>query len=845
MHRLDSGGPSSGKTILGLTALTLALTASQGTNASGERQRPGVVVPWATSGAGPQAEPKAPAVGHFADTRPNVILLMADDMGWAQTGYYGYPHMKTPNLDDMAASGLRMDRFYAGAPSCTPTRASVMTGRTNDRTGGFRVGHAINKQEQMLSTAFRDAGYSTAHFGKWHLNEAAPRDHPLPTDDPHNPGELGFDYWLSATSGFDRFTLEGGGFELSRNGAVERFDGDGSEVVVAEALKYIAGEAAAKKPVFVVIWYSAPHGPWEGSEEDIAPFLGVVDRTSANMLGEIVAIDRSIGHLRQGLKDLGLADDTLVWFTSDNGGTPNIDYPANCSDDIDPDLTSDEAREFGCYRGVHPDSGGHLRGFKKDFYEGGLRVPTIVEWPAGIEPRVSNFPAGTVDMFPTLIDVAGLSPDSINKVHDGISLAPVFKSEPVRREQPLGFRASGGRMWLDNDWKLVRNVTYRPGGSITQEPYELYNVIGDPSEEHNLIDTYPERAARMRKQLDAWSLSVSRSALGWDYPEGRVLPTGRKPNPELDERRRTRMEEWEEEVNKASKTPKKRTDAEMSDNSNPGNLVHYPDFPTELIPPRPVDVWLPEGYDSASADRYPVIYMHDGQFLFDRGQSPYVGTDWLWDVDRTVTRLVKGGEIRPVIVVSVWMNDKTKRARGAEYMPQKFLTDEIRQRMIAKRPDLASLEFTSDNYLRFLVEELKPFIDETYRTLPGAEDTFVMGSSMGGLISAYAIAEYPDVFGGAACMSTDWNVAEGAFAGWLENHLPDAGSHRIYFDHGTETYDASYGPHQLEMDAVMRNKGYRDGEDWITRRFEGADHSPRAWRERLHIPLKFLLGSKG
>ena len=192
MHRLDSGGPSSGKTILGLTALTLALTASQGTNASGERQRPGVVVPWATSGAGPQAEPKAPAVGHFADTRPNVILLMADDMGWAQTGYYGYPHMKTPNLDDMAASGLRMDRFYAGAPSCTPTRASVMTGRTNDRTGGFRVGHAINKQEQMLSTAFRDAGYSTAHFGKWHLNEAAPSDHPLPTDDPHHPGELGF-----------------------------------------------------------------------------------------------------------------------------------------------------------------------------------------------------------------------------------------------------------------------------------------------------------------------------------------------------------------------------------------------------------------------------------------------------------------------------------------------------------------------------------------------------------------------------------------------------------------------------------------------------------------------------
>ena len=486
------------------------------------------------------------ATGALAESRPNVILLMADDMGWAQTGYYGHPVMRTPNLDAMAHNGLRMDRFYAGAPSCTPTRASVMTGRTNDRTGAFRVGHAINKQEKMLSTAFRDAGYSTAHFGKWHLNRVGPEGHPLPLDDPHNPGELGFDYWLSATSGFDR-----PGFELSRNGTVEQFEGDGSEVIVDEALKYITTQVAEQKPVFVVIWYSAPHGPWTASEEDIKPFLGVVDRTSAHMHGEIVAIDRSIGHLRQGLKDLGIADDTLVWFTSDNGGTPNIDYPKDCSADLDPDLTNDQAKALGCHRGVRPDSTGHLRGFKKDFYEGGLRMPTVVEWPAGIEPRVTNFPSGTVDIFPTLIDVAGLSPDSVNKVHDGISLAGVFESEPARREQPLGFRASGGRMWLDNDWKLVQNVTYQPGGDGIAEPYELYNVIGDPKEEQNVIALYPEIAERLREQLDAWSLSVSRSALGADYPEGKVLPSGRKPDPEVDERRRTRMAEWAAEVEAA------------------------------------------------------------------------------------------------------------------------------------------------------------------------------------------------------------------------------------------------------------------------------------------------------
>jgi arylsulfatase A-like enzyme len=292
------------------------------------------------------------------------------------------------------------------------------------------------------------------------------------------------------------------------------------------------------------------HGPWEASEEDIKPFLGVVDRTSAHVHGEIVAIDRSIGHLRQGLRDLGIGDNTLVWFTSDNGGTPDIDYPSECSKNIDSDLTSEEARELGCYRGVRPDSTGHLRGFKKDFYEGGLRVPTIVEWPLGIKPRVSNFPAGTVDMFPTLIDVAKLHPGSINKVHDGISLAKVFNSEPARRDRPLGFRASDGRMWLDHDWKLVQNVSYA-GGQFIKEPFELFNVIGDPGEQQDLIDLYPDIADRMRKQLERWSLSVSRSALGADYPEGQVLPTGREDDPKAIESRRMRFKEWAEEVRAA------------------------------------------------------------------------------------------------------------------------------------------------------------------------------------------------------------------------------------------------------------------------------------------------------
>jgi predicted alpha/beta superfamily hydrolase len=210
-----------------------------------------------------------------------------------------------------------------------------------------------------------------------------------------------------------------------------------------------------------------------------------------------------------------------------------------------------------------------------------------------------------------------------------------------------------------------------------------------------------------------------------------------------------------------------------------------------------------------------------------------------------MARLIDSGEIRPAIVISVWANLEAKPNRALEYMPKKPITDDVWELMNAKDPNFTRKEeVVSDNYLKFLVRELKPFIDESYRTRPDRESTFVIGSSMGGMISAYAIAEYPDTFGGAACLSTAWNIGEGAVLAWYEEHWPKAGAHRIYFDHGTETYDAEYEPYQLKMDEVMQSKGYRSGEDWISRRFDGADHSPRAWRERLHIPLIFLLGNR-
>ena len=211
------------------------------------------------SAAAAAAEPPA---------RPHIILVMADDMGWGETSYNGHPLLKTPHLDAMAAAGLRFDRFYAGAPNCSPTRATVMTGRNNDRAGVENHGYALRRQEKTLPRALRDAGYATAHFGKWHLNGFRGPGAPVLATDDHNPGEFGFDEWLSATNFFDRNPL------LSRRGKFEEFKGDSSEIIVAEALKFLTQHRAGPKPTFTVIWYGSPHAPYTDLIETAILTLG-------------------------------------------------------------------------------------------------------------------------------------------------------------------------------------------------------------------------------------------------------------------------------------------------------------------------------------------------------------------------------------------------------------------------------------------------------------------------------------------------------------------------------------------------------------------------------------------
>lgn len=265
-----------------------------------------------------------------------------------------------------------------------------------------------------------------------------------------------------------------------------------------------------------------------------------------------------------------------------------------------------------------------------------------------------------------------------------------------------------------------------------------------------------------------------------------------------------------------------------------GRLLRYENFPARSVAPRNVDVWLPG--DFSKRKRYAVLYMHDGQMLFD------ASTTWNkqeWRVDETMTRLLSERRIRDTIVVAVWNTAQ----RREEYMPQKAfeMASEDQKREAAK---FGITGVFSDRYLRFLVDELKPFIDKNYPTRRGRADTFVMGSSMGGLISLYAISEYPDVFGGAGCVSTHFPAGDGVMVDYMKRHLPKAGKNRIYFDFGTETLDSTYEPYQIRADEVMRSKGYGE-KDWLTRKFPGTDHSEKSWADRLEIPLVFLLGRTG
>ena len=278
-----------------------------------------------------------------------------------------------------------------------------------------------------------------------------------------------------------------------------------------------------------------------------------------------------------------------------------------------------------------------------------------------------------------------------------------------------------------------------------------------------------------------------------------------------------------------------------------GRIVSFKNFPSKYVDVRNVDVWLPDGYTTDK--KYAVLYMHDGQMLFDSSNN------WVhqeWRVDETMGRLLAAKKIKDCIVVGIW---NTGAQRHTDYFPQKpfeSLTQYQQDTLYnAHRPNNASVfsgTIHSDNYLKFLVSELKPFIDSAFSVKKDKGNTFIAGSSMGGLISMYAICEYPNVFGGAACLSTHWsgiftnknNPIPTAMLTYFLKHLPSPKTHKLYFDHGTATLDTLYEPYQTKADAIIRAGGYKDN-NFMTRVFVGANHTEKSWASRLDIPIMFLL----
>ncbi|MDA1018228.1 MAG: sulfatase-like hydrolase/transferase [Planctomycetota bacterium] len=443
---------------------------------------------------------------------------MADDQGWGDMAYNGHPTLKTPNFDAAASAGLRFDRFYAAAPVCSPTRASVMTGRHPNRMGVFKWGYPMRPQETTVAEALKTVGYKTAHFGKWHLGSVR-------KNSPAHPGKNGFDEWLSAPNFYDNDAI------LSHHGKAVRTKGESSIVATDAAIDWMSNQAKAGSPFLAVVWFGSPHSPHRAVEQDRKLYADQPERLQ-HCYGEVTGMDRAFGKLRSHIDKLGIKANTVLWYCSDNGALPKVG------------------------------STGGLRGNKGKVYDGGLQVPAILEWPAKIKlPRITKMRCNTCDIYPTLLEIAGVKLQKQAPL-DGVSLVSLIEATGDQtRTKPMGFwdypvggistpsakwmsdllaaQEAGGDLephessknaaklpskkyptdqfpghsaLIDGDWKLHR-VAGR-GGDVK---WELYDLAQDRAESKDMQSGQEKRVATMKSQLETWLASVVNSLNGEDY----------------------------------------------------------------------------------------------------------------------------------------------------------------------------------------------------------------------------------------------------------------------------------------------------------------------------------------
>ncbi len=453
-----------------------------------------------------------------AEALPNVVLVMCDDLGWGDVGFNGSQIARTPNLDAMAANSLKFNRWYSQAPVCSPTRGSVLTGRHPYRyeIPTANAGH-MKPEELTLAEALKTKGYATGHFGKWHLGtlttkiKDANRGRPGKTEHYATPAMNGFDVYFSTESKvptWDPLLVPkkfGAGqsrhygwipvekpedaehygthyWDGEEHAVTENVAGDDSRIILDRALPFIQRAVKNQKPFFAVVWFHTPHLPVVAGKKYRDLYK---DQPLREQLyyGAISAMDEQVGRLRKSLRDCNASENTMLWFCSDNGPE----------------------------RGT-PGSAGPFRGRKRSLYEGGVRVPGLLEWPAKIrEVRETAVPCVTSDYLPTIFSITGLEMISHPEPIDGVNLLPLIEGRTETRPRPIGFQSGNMATLSDNRYKLV--IVGKGKNAKT----ELYDLLADPSEEHDIKGAHPDITGPMQQTLKAWQASCHRSAAGKDY----------------------------------------------------------------------------------------------------------------------------------------------------------------------------------------------------------------------------------------------------------------------------------------------------------------------------------------
>ena len=425
--------------------------------------------------------------------KPNIILCMADDLGWGDVGFNGNSIIKTPNLDAAANGGIVFKRFYSGAPVCSPTRGSCLTGRHPYRYGIFfaNVGH-MPKEEITLAEALKSQGYTTGHFGKWHLGtltteeKDSNRGGPKGAKDYSPPWENGFDVCFSTEAKVPTWdpmidpdtNKPYGTYYWRQDGTkvTENLDGDDSRVIMDRAVPFIRKTVEKGKPFLAVIWFHTPHLPVVTGPK-YRKMYTQFSEDEQHYYGCITAMDEQVGRLRAELRSLGVADNTMLWFCSDNG-------------------PEGKDGKSGRSRG----SAGPFRGRKRSLFEGGVRVPGLLEWPARVKGgRTTDLPCSTSDYFPTVLDVLGFKMKGQPEPVDGISLLPLIKGRMSKRPAPIGFESNKQVSLTDNRHKI-----YSKDGGKT---YMLFDLLEDPGENKDLAAEKPQILQAMKAQVAKWRQS--------------------------------------------------------------------------------------------------------------------------------------------------------------------------------------------------------------------------------------------------------------------------------------------------------------------------------------------------